>query len=178
MPPAKRAFIRQPRTSPLSRKIASNPPSYVKLPWYKFTFETTYPQGDQLNIPVNTTVANVIDQIKTRLLFANDTSIRIKVSNAMVWNTCTSNLGIPDIQTTFQQLAPGGVVSYPRAQLDDSGTLNMPAKMMFKWPITDKTTILDFTNDGAKTIVATRGKTPGSRITVRINVWFQSGTVA
>ena len=154
--------------------MTNNPGTFIVLPWNKFTYEKEVVEADP-NTPVDTTIAEVVEQIRTRLQFAADAQIRVKVSNASIWNTAGSNLALPFITGSFYNLSTQNVSPYPRAQLNDSGTLNAPAKMMFKWPVTDKTTILDSLLPNSRPILSHSKARAGSNTTVRINVWYQTG---
>lgn len=177
MPPAKRKpFIRQVRATRFTSRTPNNPSPFVKLPWYKYTYEREYVQDENVNIPVETTVADIIGDIRTRLQFDGSANIRIKVSNSQIWCTAQQQLTIPLMDASFYNLTPG-VSAYPRARLNDSGTLNMPAKCSFKWPSQDKTTILDNAATGTRLVCKTSGARNGTLFNVRVNVWFQTGTV-
>lgn len=173
-PPAKRPYIVQARATRPTMTMSNNPSAFVKLPWYKFTYESdTVPVAGSIN---NFTINDILFQIRQRLEFKDDAKIRIKVSNSKIWSTAgASSLAVPQIVGSFYNLSTVQVSEYPRNQTRDSGTLNMPAKMMFKWPLADKTSILD-DSQGTRTVVAVRTADENA-LTVRINVWFQTGAI-
>ena len=175
--PAKKPFIRQPRATTISRRIASNPSTFVRLPWYRFTYEL---QQKEITAEIVVRVEEIITQIRNRLQFAPEAKIRIKLSNAKVWVTAaggsTGDLSIPELTASFYPVTTLEVSPYPRAQLNDSGTLNMPAKAAFKWPITDKMTIVDSAGAGTRNVVIARTNT-NVNVNIRVNVWFQTGNI-
>ena len=173
----KRPFIRQARATAVSRRIASNPSTFVRLPWYKFTYEL---QQKEITSEIIVRVEEIITQIRNRLQFSPEAKIRIKLSNAKVWVTAaggsTGDLSIPELTASFYPVTTLEVSPYPRAQLNDSGTLNRPAKAAFKWPVTDKMTIVDVPGAGTRNVVVARTNT-NVNVNIRVNVFFQTGNV-
>jgi len=172
--PGRKPYIRQPRATLPSMRMSNNPSPFVKLPWYKFTYENDLiPTAGQIT---KETIADIIFQIRQRLEFKDDAKIRIKISNAKVWSTAgAASLAVPQIVCSYYNLSTLQVSEYPRAQLRDSGTLNMPAKTSFKWPVTDKTTILDDTQATREVVAVSNANS--NNLAVRINLWFQTGAI-
>ncbi len=173
----KKPFIRQRRATNFSRKIASNPSTFVRLPWYRFTFES---QQKEVTSEIIVQVQEIITQIKNRLQYSDEAKIRIKLQNAKVWVTAaggsTGDLSIPELTASFYPVTTLEVTPYPRAQLNDSGTLNVPARAAFKWPVTDKMTIVDTAGAGTRNVVVARTNT-NVNVNIRVNVLFKTGNI-
>ena len=166
-------FIKQARATRPSVRMSSNPGPFVTLPWYKFTYELeTQAQSNDAIIRVS--VGNILNQIKSRLQFADNSTIRIKLSNAKIWVTAAQGLGIPHVIGSFFNATNDTPSRYPRAQMNDSGTLNMPAKLSFNYPKSDKMVILDG-NSQAYPVVLAKVRQNQSMCCIRVNVWFQTG---
>lgn len=169
----RKPYIRQVRATRPSTRMTSNPGPFVTLPWYKFTYELEQQTtGD--NQQVRVTVGDVLNQIKSRLQFADTSTVRIKVQNAKVWVTAGQGLGIPAVVGSFFNTTNDTPSRYPRAQMNDSGTLNMPARLAFKYPASDRMVILDG-NGAGNPLVVSQVKKSQSTLTVRVNVCFQTG---
>ena len=173
--PIRKPYIRQVRATRPSQKMTNNPGPFVNLPWYKFTFEKELvTQGDNQDVPVN--VGDILDQIRTRLQFDANAIIRIKVQNAKIWVTAGSGLAIPGVVCSFYNTTNDTATRYPRAQMNDSGTLNMPAKLSYVYPVSDRMVILDGTGKSNNVVNARVTKT-NSLTTLRVNVCFQTGNI-
>ncbi len=173
--PIRKPYIRQVRATRPSVKMTNNPGPFVNLPWYKFTFEKELiTQGDNQDVPV--TIGNILDQIRTRLQHDANATIRIKVQQAKIWITAGSGLAIPQVVGSFYNTTNDSNTKYPRAQMNDSGTLNMPAKLSYKYPVSDRMVILDGQQQ-ANNIVNARVNKTNSLATLRVDVLFQTGNI-
>ncbi len=172
--PVRKPYIRQVRATRPSMRMSNNPGPFVNLPWFKFTYEQETQVGSD-NATVRVNVGDVLNQIKTRLQFADNSTIRIKVSNARIWVTAAQGLGIPQVLGSFYNTTNDTPSRYPRASMNDSGTLNMPAKLAFNYPKSDKMVILDG-NGQTNPLVTALVRQNQSVCTIRVNVWFQTGT--
>lgn len=171
--PVRKPYIKQVRATRPSMKMTNNPGPFVNLPWYKFTYEKEVQTGgDNQNVTVS--IADILDQIRTRLQFAGDSTIRFKVQDAKIWVTAVQGLGLPQVLGSFYNVTSDVATQYPRAQMNDSGTLNMPAKLAYSYPRSDRMVILDGTVQ-TRPVVTARVKTNQSLVTIRVNVCFQTG---
>lgn len=152
---------------------ATNPPAFVQVPWNTWTFECTEKTASDLQ-GFNITVQDILTQIKTRLLFADNAGLRIKVQSAQIWCTA-SGLIFPDLEATFYELSgeSTSINQYPRSVQRDKGTLNMPARCGYMYPSADKREIVGTPEAGL--IVSTGVATStGSELTFRVQVLWQA----
>lgn len=153
---------------------ANNPPAFVQRPWNNWTFErlettTTDLQG------INITVGDIIDQIRAKNAIAETgNQILIKVQAAQIWCTA-SGLIYPDLDAAFYELAGESTSTdqNERSTQRDKGTLNMPAKVGYVYPSTDRKDILGANQRGLIVCngIATEAT---SNLTFRVQVLWQS----
>jgi len=123
---------------------APNPPGFTEIPWNHWTFNQTYEDAEELTIRVG----DIINQIRNRLNIAPDgitgtgNIIKIRVLDVQGW--CAARVqsqAIPDLKMRVFELNPGDVLT-ARITERDTGTLNMPAKLGYKFPVNDSKQIL------------------------------------
>lgn len=156
---------------------ASNPQSYVQRPWNSWTFQRTDITTVKFEA-VTITVADIIGQIRGRCNInpvgegdiGNNISIRVLSSS--VWVTASS-LILPDVEVQFYELNPNDAFAQVRYTQRDVGTLNMPAKVGYKYPLTDTKQVLDSNND-AVNVVSASAAAAASDVTHRIQVLWRS----
>ena len=156
---------------------AANPPSYVQRPWNSWTFQRTDVTTEKFEA-VRINVSDIIGQIRGRNNInpvgegdiANNISIRVQSS--AVWVTASS-LILPDAEVQFYELNPNDANQQIRYTQRDVGTLNMPAKVGYKYPLTDSKQVLD-TNNNSMGVVSATAQEVGSQITHRIQVLWRS----
>merc|ERR1711907_254766 len=91
---------------------------------------------------VSVTVGNIVDQIRSRCNInpvgqsGSGNQILIRVTAAYVWVTAASLIQ-PDVEVFFYELNPNDPNQVIRYTHRDVGTLNMPAKAGYVYPITD-----------------------------------------
>jgi hypothetical protein len=119
-------------------------------------------------------VSDVISQIRSKCAIAESgNQILIKVQSAMCWVTA-AGLIYPDLQAVFYELSSASTSSQSiRSQQRDKGTLNLPARAGYVFPMSDSKEILAG-DDGNTTIVSGIADTPGSIITARVSILWQS----
>lgn len=155
----------------------ANPPAYVQRPWNSWTFQRT----DVTTATFETTfitVGSIIDQIRGRCNInttgsgeiGNQISIRIQM--AQVWVTA-AGLILPDMEVQFFELNPNDANQQIRYTQRDVGTLNMPAKCGYRYPMNDTKEVLS-DNDSTLNVVATAAEATGSEVTHRIKVLWRS----
>lgn len=155
----------------------ANPPAYVQRPWNSWTFQRTDVTTAQFET-VFITVGSIIDQIRGRCNInttgsgdiGNQISIRIQMSQ--VWVTA-SGLILPDMEVQFFELNPNDTNQQIRYTQRDVGTLNMPAKCGYRYPMNDTKEVLS-DGDSTLNVVATAAQATGSEVTHRIKVLWRS----
>lgn len=153
---------------------ANNPPAFVQRPWNSWTFERLETTTGELQ-GVNITVGDVIQQIRNKCAIAADgNQILIKVQSAQIWCTA-SGLIYPDLDAAFFELAgeSTSIDQNERSAQRDKGTLNMPAKVGYVYPSSDRKEILNG-NDSALIICNGIASETGSNLTFRIQVLYIS----
>lgn len=161
---------------------ANNPPDYVEIPWNQYTWERTDVNDSNLEIlPI--TVENIINQIRNRLNISDQgiaetgNVIKLRILDVASWGTAAvQTTGIPDLKMRVYELNPSDALT-ARTTLRDVGTLNMPAKLGYKFPVTDSRQILSDV-DGAIQIATLQPATVGTRVTTRVHVLWKSTYVS
>lgn len=150
-----------------------NPTAFVQRPWNSWTFEralTTEAEFAETSI----TAGDVMTQIRSFNGISNDSDVLIKVQSAAVWVTASS-LIYPDLETGFFELAGESTTSLQqeRSLQRDKGTLNVPARCGYAFPLADRKEILG-TNQASLDILTARVTDTGSNLTLRVHVLWQS----
>ena len=152
---------------------ATNPPAFVQLPWFSWTFERTDITTSDLQ-GFNITVTDILNQLRARVGLDQNADVRIRIQSAQIWVTA-SGLVLPDLEATFYDIASQttAVNQQPRSVQRDKGTLNMPARCGYNHPSVDKREIVDTTQGG---LIVSNGvaTTTGSNITFRVQILWQS----
>jgi hypothetical protein len=150
---------------------------YVQRPWNSWTFQRTdFTTADFEGVTI--TVKDIQDQIRGRCNIntvgstGNANQISLRVTSAHVWVTASS-LILPDMETTFFELNPNDTNQSIRYTQRDVGTLNMPAKCGYSYPLNDSKEVLA-SNDEALNVVLTTPNATGSQVTHRIHVLWRS----
>ena len=157
---------------------ANNPPAFVQLPWNTFTYEKTQTAGQALAAQV-TTVQDILVQIAAKIALATEpptvANVRVKVQSAQVWCTVADQLIHPDMEVAFYELSgeSSATTQQPRSTQRDLGTLNMPAKCGYTYPIADQREIVADDLTLLKVVKATAVQA-GSVLTTRVHVLWQS----
>ena len=141
------------------------PRPFTAVPWNSLTVEIEQEAGS------GTSVLNVsVSDIRTKVQEISGSVAKIKVLRAEVW--CTANgLSYPSLKTQFYDLEQmdDPTNAEPRSQQSDRGTLNMPAKAGFLWPMNDQKRVLASSENSYKVLDATAGTT-GMVLLVRVHV--------
>jgi len=151
----------------------ADPTSFVELPWNSWTFERTATsavadQGDSI------TVADILAQLKARVGLSSTAVTRIKVQSARMW--CTSagqGFPHPDMRSSYYEINGQTQSATVRKLLRDIGTLNVPAKTGYQYPIDDRKEILT-SADSAVLVCGGVVVEINSRLTIRIQLLWQS----
>lgn len=158
-------------------RCQANPPAYVQRPWNSWTFQRTDVTTATFET-VTISVGSIIDQIRGRCNInttgsgdiGNQISLRIQM--AQVWVTA-AGLILPDLEVQFFELNPNDASQQIRYTQRDVGTLNMPAKCGYRYPMNDTKEVLS-DGDSTLSVVATAAEAIGSEITHRIKVLWRS----
>lgn len=157
------------------------PPQIVRLPWNSYTFSATYNTSTANEISI--TVGNIRQQIISLMGLAGASgAIGLKVSAARGWNTATGpQFAQPSMQGIFYELIPvsAGETYNARSEQYDHGTLNIPSRVGYTWPLADRKEIHSQTTDSH---VICKFSTPASlntgNVTVRVHVLWQIGATS
>jgi len=180
--PQVRAMVRGAAKRDAGKKLvpALRPPQIVRLPWNSFTFSATYSTGTASEVTVS--IGSIRQQIISLMgLTGSPGVISMKVNSAYAWNTAAGGLAQPSIQGLFWELQTDSGGSYSvRSEQYDHGTLNVPARVGYLYPLTDRKEVHTAANDShvvAKFTVPT-GNLPNGNVTVRIQVLWNCAASA
>lgn len=157
---------------------ALRPPQIVRLPWNSYTFSATYATSSTVS-SITITVGNIREQIISRMGFTGFSGkISLKVNSAYAWNTAIGGtLTQPSMEGLFWELSTDSGGSYSvRSEQYDHGTLNIPARVGYLYPLSDRKEVHTTTNDAhvvARFVVPISTNGSGN-VTVRINVLWNS----
>lgn len=152
---------------------ALRPPQIVRLPWNAYTFSATYATDSTTEITVS--VGSIRQQIVARMgLTGAPGQISLKVNSAYAWNTAIGgSFAQPSLEGLFWELNTDSGGSYSvRSEQYDHGTLNIPARCGYLYPLTDRKEVHTASNDShvvAKFVVPTTTGGNGN-VTVRVHV--------
>jgi hypothetical protein len=167
----------------LERKLAGakvepsqNPTSFVQRPWHSYTFEKTERTTNEAPESI-TGVIDIQSQIIVKQGLKADAVVELKVLRARVWgfaNVSTSNatVSVPDIEATFYELsADATALGGARSNQRDIGTLNMPAKCGYDYPINDSKQVSPV---GTQSVVQVIASDQGTNVTTRVHVLYRA----
>jgi len=150
------------------------PPKFSVFPWNSYTYSTSY------FVVTGTTNAITTTEIKARLRAAmgleSDAVITMKIERCRVWNisigssTTGTNFAMPNISVRYFELSSSATPSL-RQEDRDHGSLNMPAKSGYVWPLTDRVEVL--ANSENITLCNIDGYT-GTECVVLVNLLWRS----
>lgn len=148
------------------------PPDFARIPWHPFTFSATLSGDGQTGTISVTTLRGTIIGICG---ISNTAKVEIKVERARVWNISkggTDGFSMPNLVTKYYELAANNAGTQAvRVFRNDHGTLNLPAKTGYVWPLRDRCEVLS--NDDDLDVMSINGPT-GTNIVVMINLLYRS----
>lgn len=162
---------------------ALRPPQIVRLPWNSFTYSATYDTSASTAITVS--IGSIRNQIASLMGFPGDATagkVSLKVQSASCW--CTSvgpSFAQPSIEGLFWELAPvsQGEVYNVRSEQYDHGTLNIPARTGYVWPLSDRKEIHTQETDSHVVCKFAAPINAALNVTVRIHVlWICAASAA
>jgi hypothetical protein len=149
-----------------------NPSSFVERPWNTWTFERTGVTSTGAEA-VLITIGDLIAQLRAKCAIAEaGNNILVKVQSAMAWVTA-AGLVYPDCQAVFYELSTQSTTQQIRSAQRDKGTLNAPARCGYHYPMADTKEIYG-TDEAAVLVFTAVADSPGSIITSRVNILWQS----
>jgi len=178
--PGVRDVVRVAQSRDHGKKLVpqTRPPQIVRLPWNSYTFSATYSLSAQ-STKVEVTVGNIRTQIRDRMGMGNSAVIGLKVNAAYAWNTSVGPaFAQPSMESLFWELTTDSGGSYKvRSEQYDHGTLNIPARGGYLYPLTDRKEVHGVDNDNH---VICTFVTPAvvSKVTVRVMVLWNSAAPA
>lgn len=172
--PPVRTLLRQTQARNSGCKVvpAMRPPQIVRLPWNSYTFSATYSTASVSQITV--TIGNLRQQIISVMGLTNAPGrISMKVQSAAAWNIAVGpQFAQPSLEGLFWELNTDSGGSYSvRSEQYDHGTLNVPARVGYVYPLTDRKEVHTSDNDShvvAKFAVPSGGN--NGNVTVRIHI--------
>jgi len=177
-----RALVRRAQHSDGGHKIvpALRPPQIVRLPWNSFTFSATYSTASSAEITVS--IGSIRGQIINQMGLAGAPgTIALKVDSVYAWNTAVGpNFTQPSMEGLFWELNTDSGGSYSvRSEQYDHGTLNIPARCGYKYPLGDRKEVHTSTNDShvVATFSVPSGSLPNGNVTVRAHILWKSQAV-
>lgn len=150
-----------------------NPTAFVQRPWNSWTFERAVTTEAEL-ATTSITAADIVTQLRGFNGIAAEADVLIKVQSSSVWCTASS-LIYPDLEVAFYEISGESSTSLQqeRSLQRDKGTLNVPARCGYQFPLADRKEILG-SNQGALDILTARVTDIGSKLTMRVHVLWQS----
>lgn len=152
------------------------PRSFVQYPWNSWTYDQVAEVTSSARV-ATVTLKDIGDDLVMKLGLAGspaELNYRIKVQAAQVWLTA-SGLAYPDLSVDFYEINGNtSNAASVRSTQNDKGTLNMPAKCGYRYPVMDQKDVL---NSGADGLIILRagagGVATGMEISIRIQVLWQ-----
>jgi len=158
---------------------ALRPPQIVRLPWNSFTFSATYQTSSSSTVTVN--IGAIRNQIVSFMgLTGASGRVALKIQSAACW--CTSvgpGFFQPSIEGLYWELIPvsTGEVYNVRSEQYDHGTLNIPARTGYVWPLADRKEIHSPETDSHVVCKFTTPTNSNLNVTVRVHVLWNHGPV-
>jgi len=163
------------KTSMHGAKVVPSPVprAFVQVPWNSWTYEDTVTTTADAGLTEVVDFSKLSQDIKSKTGIAAGSSLRIKVQSAQVWCTASS-LIYPSLKADFYELNGNSAnAASIRSTQSDKGTLNMPAKCGYVFPLGDSKDVLN-SGDNNLSIVRGEAGAVGSVLTLRVQVLWQS----
>lgn len=151
---------------------AMRPPQFIRLPWNSYTYSATYATSASSNkITIN--VSNIRHQIISRMGLTDAPGvISMKVQSVQAWNTAVGpSFAQPSLESLFYELRTDTGGSYSvRSEQYDHGTLNIPARGGYLYPLTDRKEVFTFHNDSHVIATFVTPVQANGNVTVRVKL--------
>ena len=159
---------------------ALRPPQIIRLPWNSYTFSATFATTSSSVISVS--IGSIRGQIIAQMgLTGAPGTISLKVNSAYAWNTAAGGLAQPSLQGLFWELRTDSGGSYSvRSEQYDHGTLNIPARVGYLYPLSDRKEVHTSSNDSHVVckFAVPSGSLPNGNVTVRVQVLWNCAAAA
>jgi len=152
------------------------PPKFAVFPWNSYTYSTSF------KATTGTTISIGTDDLKARLRaalgFKDDALLTLKIERARVWcisigDAASNSFAMPNLTVRYLELSSNALgVSSLRQEDRDHGTLNMPAKSGYVWPLRDRCEV--FSNSENKNFCLVESYT-GVEVVVMVNFLWRAG---
>jgi len=151
---------------------AMRPPQFVRLPWNSYTFSATYATAPDSN-SIRITIGIIRSQIIARMgLTSAPGVISMKIQSAQAWNTAIGpSFAQPSLESLFYELSTDSGGSYSvRSEQYDHGTLNIPARGGYLYPLTDRKEVHTKLNDSHVVATFVTPSAANGNVTVRVKL--------
>jgi len=150
------------------------PRAFVQIPWNSWTYEFSEDvPAASANTPLTVTVTKILQNLTDNIGLDSTASIRVKVLSAQVWVTA-SGLQYPSLTADFYEINGNTAnAASIRSTQSDKGTLNMPARAGYVYPVSDSRDVLN-TGDGGLRVVVVPVGSEGAKCTIRVQILWQS----
>jgi hypothetical protein len=154
------------------RVPTADPGSFVERPWNSWTFEQTVVTAADLERSL-TTASDIVTQLRARCGLSGE--VHFKVSRADIWGTSGGPaFVVPDVKAEFYEISNNtSTVAAVRSVQRDKGTLHVPARLGYSYPMNDTKEIIT-TDDVSHLICRAQATTSGTHITTRVHVLYKS----
>jgi len=147
------------------------PRTFVQYPWNSWTYESVFTTTDSID-SFSVTVEQLTADLTGKLGLSNDDGLRLKIQHAQVWCTASS-LVYPSIQADFYEINGNQANNASvRSTQIDKGTLNVPARAGYMYPVSDSKDVLNG-GDTQLNVVAAKADATGSTLTFRVHLLWQ-----
>jgi hypothetical protein len=150
------------------------PRAFVQIPWNSWTYEFSEDvPAASANTPLTVTVTKILQNLTDNIGLDATASIRVKIQSAQVWVTA-SGLQYPSLTADFYEINGNTAnAASIRSTQSDKGTLNMPARAGYVYPVSDSRDVLN-TGDGGLRVVVLPAASEGAKATIRVQILWQS----
>jgi len=152
-----------------------NPSTFVARPWNSWTFEQAYGLTTTITT-VQVTAGDIVTNIRNALNISAAgqagiaNTINIKVQVAYCWNIGSANTENPECRALFYEINGGN--GSIRSEQRDRGTISVPAKCGYQYPVSDQREVLG-SGDASRLIFQATGD-ENSTLVLRAHVLWQS----
>lgn len=147
------------------------PRTFIQYPWNSWTYESVFTTTQSID-SFAVTVEELTADLSAKLGLDSIAGLRLKIQSAQVWCTASS-LVYPSLQADFYEINGNSAnAASVRSTQIDKGTLNVPARAGYLFPVSDTKDVLN-SGDTALNIVAAKATSEGSVLTFRVHLLWQ-----
>jgi len=147
------------------------PRTFIQYPWNSWTYESVFTTTSQID-KFSVTIQELMSDLTGKLGLDSTTGLRLKIQSSQVWCTASS-LVYPSLSADFYEINGNTAnAASVRSTQVDKGTLNVPARAGYLFPVSDTKDVL---NDGdtSLNVVAAKADVTGSVLTFRVHFLWQ-----